>query len=127
MGPIKVTVVTCDVEEKPDPRMTEFDIVVQVPDDLAARGQPWHVRLRSERGEPLRLMHFCHGTSAEVVRGMFVPGAQLQMTLGPVPAVYRGDGFCLTDRSINPRNITAVPPPFMLPEQRPIQSATTQR
>lgn len=80
-----------------DPRLHEFHVVVQI------EGTNTCVRLRADRGEPLRLMHFEREATVDMVADFFREGQRLHLSMDTVPASRRdpGLGFHPMDRVVH--------------------------
>lgn len=77
--------------------------------DVRVRDEIGHIyRLRTERGEPLRPMHFTRGHStmkAEVLERLMSPGHEVFARLTFVPSMHRGADYDNNDRAVNPHEI----------------------
>ncbi|MEK9155065.1 MAG: hypothetical protein AAB839_00265 [Patescibacteria group bacterium] len=108
------TVVGCDDFLKPghDEDLHEFHVVVRVDQEYLVGDTAMFIRLRTNRGAPLRLLHFGtdEGATVEGIRWLLEVGERIEFNRGLVPACRRTKefGYHAIDRVTDPETIQRV-------------------
>ena len=105
------TIVSCTIIAKPEsnPRdeMTEFHVAV-VAVRAGESGTPF--RLRTNRGTPLKPLHFERGTTIAWITDLLMVGAEILVPIAAIASRWQtpADGYMPSDCAVNPKEITPV-------------------
>ena len=103
-----LTIVSCTIITKPEsnPRdeTTEFHVAVRAGES----GIPF--RLRTNRGTPLKPLHFERGATIAWITDLLMVGAEILVPIAAIASRWQtpADGYMPSDCAVNPKEITPV-------------------